>query len=158
VKIFLPLFHTYAFVFVSAFDRMKGRLYFMKSSKIFLMKKICAALCAFTVPRIASAQNPQGDLQGLVVNMGYIVNLLVPIVSTLVVVFFFWGLAMFVLSAGDEEQAKKGKNIMIWGIFSLFLMITIWGIVGFMQNTIGNTYGPASIDVTLPGITPGQVL
>jgi hypothetical protein len=130
----------------------------MKIYKIFLMKKICVALCVFAVPFGVFAQNPQGDLQGLVVNMGYVVNLLVPIASTLVVVFFFWGLAMFVLAAGDEEQSQKGKRIMIGGILALFVMVTIWGIVGFMQNSIGNTYGPANINVTLPGIAPGQVI
>jgi hypothetical protein len=47
---------------------------------------------------------------------------------------------------------------MIGGILALFVMVTIWGIVGFMQNSIGNTYGPANINVTLPGIAPGQVI
>ncbi|MFA5830669.1 MAG: pilin [Candidatus Paceibacterota bacterium] len=122
------------------------------------MKKIFIVLGAFAMPFIASAQNSQGNLQGLVQLIGNIVNLLVPIVSTLVVIFFFWGLAMYVLAAGDEEKAKEGKSIMIWGVLALFVMVTIWGIIGFMQNTIGNTSGPMGVDtIELPSVVPSRV-
>ena len=121
------------------------------------MKKILIVLGAFAAPFIASAQNTAGNLQGLVGLVGTIVNMLVPIVSTLVVVFFFWGLAMYVLAAGDEDKAKEGKSIMIWGVLALFVMTTIWGIIGFMQTTIGNVGGPTGAQtITLPDVTPSN--
>jgi len=116
------------------------------------MKKILIVLGTLATPFIASAQNTQGNLQGLVQLTGNIVNMLVPIVSTLVVVFFFWGLAMYVLSAGNEEKQGEGKSIMIWGVLALFIMATIWGIIGFMQNTLGNTAGPQSVNINAPQV------
>jgi heme/copper-type cytochrome/quinol oxidase subunit 2 len=121
------------------------------------MRKIFILSISLAMPFAAFAQNEAGNLQGLVQLSGNLVNMMLPIVSTLVVVFFFWGLAKYVLAAGDEEKAKQGKSIMIWGVLALFVMVTIWGIIGFMQNTLGNTGSATAGTITLPGVTPGQV-
>jgi hypothetical protein len=120
------------------------------------MKKISIALGILATPFIASAQNTQGNLQGFIQLSGTIVNLLVPIVSTLVVVFFFWGLAKYVLAAGDDEKAKEGKSIMIWGVLALFVMTTVWGIIAFMQNTVGNNKNVTVGNIVAPTVTPSQ--
>jgi hypothetical protein len=36
---------------------------------------------------------------------------------------------------------------MIWGIVALFVMMSVWGIVGFFQKEFG-------LEVTVPGKTP----
>jgi hypothetical protein len=118
------------------------------------MKKIFT-LSALALPGIAFAQGT-GDLTSFVEVMGNIVNLLVPLTSTLAVVFFFYGLAKYILNSGDEEKRKEGKSIMIWGILAMFVLVTIWGIIGFMQNTIGNEAGPTNVDVDLPDVASTQ--
>lgn len=119
------------------------------------MKKAFIVLGTLATPFIASAQNTRGDLQGLVELAGDMVNLLVPIVSTLVVLFFFWGLAQYVLAAGDEEKAKEGKSIMIWGAIALFVMVSIWGIIGFLQQTLGTRNTSTETEmIQLPDIAP----
>jgi len=105
----------------------------------------------------AGAQNTTGDLGGFVNVVGVIVTLLVPIVSTLAIVFFFYGLAKYVLNSGDEEKKEEGKNIMIWGVLAMFVLVTIWGIVGFLQKTVGNTQGPNNINIDLPDVHPSFV-
>jgi len=119
------------------------------------MKKAFIVLGTLATPFIASAQNTTGDLEGLVVLAGSMVNMLVPIVSTLVVLFFFWGLAQYVLAAGDEEKAKEGKSIMIWGAIALFVMVSIWGIIGFLQQTLGTRNTNTQTEtVELPNVVP----
>ena len=117
---------------------------------------VLATLGAFSMPFIASAQG-NGDLTSFVLVMGNIVNLLVPLVSTLAIVFFFYGLAKYVLNAGDEEKKAEGKNIMIWGVLAMFVLVTIWGIIGFLQKTAGNTQGPSNINVDLPDVVPSNI-
>jgi uncharacterized membrane protein len=104
------------------------------------------------LPSIAFAQ----DLTAFVTYMSGIVGALVPIASTLAVVFFFWGLAKFILNSGDEEKRKEGKDIMIWGILALFVLVTIYGIIGFMQETLGNDGTVTTLDLTLPGTKAGD--
>lgn len=113
-------------------------------------------ISAFAAPLFAGAQGT-GDLTSFVRVVGNIVNLLVPLVSTLAIVFFFYGLAKYVLNAGDEEKKAEGKNIMIWGVLAMFVLVTIWGIIGFLQKTAGNTQGPANINIDLPDVTPSNI-
>lgn len=96
-------------------------------------------------------------LSTLVSNMGGIVNQLIPIFSTIVVLSFFYGLIKYVLSAGNDEASKQAKSYMIRGIIGMFVLATIWGIVGFIQQTVGNKNAPTIVNVTLPSLTPGTV-
>lgn len=59
---------------------------------------------------------------------------LVVLVISLAVVFFLWGMAMFVLKADDETERAKGKQRMIWGLITLFVMVSVWGVVNFLQD------------------------
>ena len=121
------------------------------------MKKTLVIFGSLMAPWLASAQGT-GDLASFVFVIGNIVNILVPIVSTLAVVYFFYGLATFILSAGDEDKAKKGKGIMIWGVVAMFIIVTIFGIIGFMQQTIGNTIGPRQQVIETPNVIPSGVI
>jgi hypothetical protein len=119
------------------------------------MKKIIL-IGAVLAPSFAFAVDAT-PLSTFVANMGGIVNQLIPIFSTIVVLAFFYGLIKYVLSAGDDEASKKAKSYMIRGIIGMFVLGTIWGIVGFLQQTIGNKNAPTVVNVTLPSFTPGQV-
>lgn len=58
----------------------------------------------------------------------------VVLVISLAVVFFLWGMAKFILKAGDEAERAKGKQVMFWGIITLFIMVSVWGIINFLQD------------------------
>lgn len=90
-------------------------------------------------------------------NMGGVVDQLIPILSSVVVLVFFYGLVKYVLSAGDDDASKKAKSYMIRGIIGMFVLATIWGIIGFIQQTIGNTRPPTIVNGVLPSLTTGTV-
>ncbi len=64
-----------------------------------------------------------------------IINGLIPIVLAITVLIFFWGLAMYLLDAGNAERKGDGIRIMVMGIAALFVMVSIWGIIGVLQQT-----------------------
>lgn len=73
-----------------------------------------------------------------------VLDLLIPIVITLAVVIFFFGLAMYLVKAGEDK--KKGLDIMIFGIITLFVMVAVWGLVEVVANTFDiNTGGTTSL-------------
>jgi len=74
-------------------------------------------------------------IQGLIGIIVGILRLLVPVVIALALLYFFWGLAKFILRADDEAEREKGKQIMLWGIIALFVILTIWGIIAVLQTT-----------------------
>src|SRR3989338_4030248 len=53
----------------------------------------------------------------------------------LAVVFFLYGILKYITAGDDEEKRGKMKNVMIYGIIGLFVMISFWGIVNILINT-----------------------
>ncbi|NTV44805.1 MAG: hypothetical protein HGA67_03880 [Candidatus Yonathbacteria bacterium] len=68
-----------------------------------------------------------------------VLDLLIPIVITLAVVIFFFGLALYLVKADDDKE--KGRNIMIYGIITLFVMVAVWGLVEVLANTFDVNIG-----------------
>ena len=52
-------------------------------------------------------------------------------------VFFIWGLAIFIRDSGNPEKKEEGRNKMVWGIITLFVIVSLWGIVAFIGRTFG---------------------
>src|SRR3989338_10536882 len=57
------------------------------------------------------------------------------ILVALAVVFFLYGILKYITAGDDEEKRGKMKNVMIYGIIGLFVMISFWGIVNILINT-----------------------
>ncbi len=107
------------------------------------MKKILAILFALLLPSLVLAQ--AGTISGLIKSIVDILGLLVPLIFALALLYFFWGLGQFILNAGSEDGREKGKHVMLWGVIALFVMVSIWGIVGILDDTFFRTSaGPAS--------------
>ena len=100
------------------------------------MKKLAIAATMFVVPMIAAAQ-ALTNVQALVVSIGNIINIAIPIVFALAMLYFFFGLAQYILASGDETKKEEGKNKMIWGMIALFVMSAVWGIILWVGSAIG---------------------
>ena len=81
-----------------------------------------------------------------------LVRNLIPIFFALALVYFFWGVAMYVRNAGDAKKASDGKSIMIHGAIAIAVMSSIFGIAAALQGLFGidQTSG-----ITLPTTIPG---
>lgn len=66
-----------------------------------------------------------------------IVVSVIPLLFTLATAAFIWGIIQYFLNPENEENRKKGKSFMIWGIIALFVMVSMWGLVGVIGNTFG---------------------
>jgi hypothetical protein len=62
---------------------------------------------------------------------------LIQIAITFAVVYFIWGVVQYVLSADNMEERKKSKQIMLWGILAIFVIVSVWGIINFFRTTFG---------------------
>jgi len=56
---------------------------------------------------------------------------------TFALVAYFWGVATNIPHFGDEKGAEKRKSFFFWGLIIFFVMVSIWGIVQLLQNTLG---------------------
>jgi hypothetical protein len=111
-----------------------------------MKKYTLAALSFMLLPMVAAAQSPFSDLLEEV--QGFI-NDLIPLLIGLAVVFFLYTLARFMLSAGDPEKQKNAKGMMIYGIVVLVVMVSVWGLVNFVVDTLD--LGGADVnDIPIP--------
>jgi len=99
------------------------------------MKKIIAGALAFS-PLFAFAQ-ALGEVDILVVSLQSILTTLIPVTFAVALLFFFWGVAKYILAAGDEEAKGQGQRIMIGGIIGIFVIAAIFGIVEFIGSNLG---------------------
>lgn len=100
--------------------------------KIIVVSSIVFGTLSF--PHVVQAQvRDFADFVGLLLNG--ILNPLIVIIITLALIYFLWGMANFILRADDEQARAKGKQIMIWGIIALFVMVSVWALVAILENT-----------------------
>ena len=98
------------------------------------MKKIALLVASLTTPLFAFAQT---DFKTFVSQIVEVIQLLISLLAALALLSFFWGLAKFILSSGDEKKIQEGKDIMIWGTIGLFVMVSIWGILALLYGELG---------------------
>jgi ABC-type Fe3+-siderophore transport system permease subunit len=65
-----------------------------------------------------------------------LLNNLIPILIGLAVLLFIWGLLKYI--RGDGEEAKKeGIKVVGYGIVSIFVMVSLWGIIHLIGSVLG---------------------
>lgn len=127
--------------------------YFNKASKFTSFKKaIVFSLIFVAGGSIASAQNFTGNLKTLIDDLtNNVIGAAGTLFMALAVVAFFFGMAQFIYASRDADttKMKNGKQFMIWGIISLFVIFSIYGIIRFAQTNLGIQ---GSSDIEIPTI------
>jgi len=112
--------------------------------------KFSIAVSSF-LPMFVFAQQVGGaDIDSIFGKINSVLSSIVPILLTLALIYFFWGLVKYIMSAGEESARKDGKWMMIWGIIALFVMVSVWGLVA----TVGNITGVGSVDAPDTDLIP----
>lgn len=97
------------------------------------------SLITLLFPSMLVAQTPQNfrQVSDLFVDL---LTSLIPILVGGAMLVFFWGLIKYLTKINDANAHKQGKDLMLWGIVTIFVMLSLWGIVRFMQRSIGISY------------------
>ena len=114
------------------------------------MKKVIIATLALA-PALAFAQQLD-SIRQLLTSIGSLISIALPIVVALGLLGFFWGLVKFIFAQGNEEAKADGKKIMLWGVVSFFVMVSVWGLVKFIGNQLNINQGETIIVPVVPGV------
>ncbi len=99
------------------------------------MKKILyLSAPTFFFPFVAFAQTDVSDLFNIVID---IFDVIIPILITLALIYFLWGVARYVMAQGDESAQSEARAMMIHGVIALFVIISVWGLVAVLNATFG---------------------
>lgn len=54
---------------------------------------------------------------------------------------FLWGIVKFVFFGSSNDKLRtEGRSYMLYGILTLFVMTSLWGIIHLMQSLLGPSY------------------
>lgn len=101
----------------------------------------------FVFPLLTFAQERSRGTKELLIGIGKLVDLLIPGGMIFALIYFVFGMAIFIKNAGNEEGREVGKFKMKWGIISLFVIASIWGIVIFFQRELALPMSPGLMPV-----------
>lgn len=123
----------------------------MKKALIFLSLAVGTVLIASAQSPVQTQQAVNGTgLLSLLSLAQLIVTRLVPFAVGLAVLAFFWFLVEFIWKgSGDATKRSEGLKGMGMSVLALFVMVSIWGLVGFLGSMFNINQGGS---VPIPGI------
>jgi hypothetical protein len=77
------------------------------------------------------------SLEGVVAYLARIMNSLVYVIVGAALVMFLYGILKLSFIDGQKpESREQSRKFMMWGIVSLFVMVSVWGLVKILQATV----------------------
>jgi len=88
-------------------------------------------LSLLIIPTSVFAQTTAGSVLQVITNL---VEQIIPILFAAALAFFVYGVIKYVI-AGDADNKSEARSFLIKGIIGLFVITSVWGLVGVIQNT-----------------------
>jgi len=96
-----------------------------------MKKTVLIAASFFALPLVAFAA-PLQNIADIIGSVGGIVKMLIPLMVGVAIVYFFYGLVKYI----QNPELKEGRKTMLAGILAIFIMVSLWGIVIFAQQSL----------------------
>ncbi len=89
-----------------------------------------------SIPYVQAAINPATF--GKIVNpiIEHIVYPIIILMFGVALVIFVYGILQMIVHGSDEESLKKGKSTILYGTLGMFIMVSAWGIIYLISNTV----------------------
>ncbi len=106
------------------------------------IRALSVALLALPTVALASAPRTFEELANLIVE---ILDSGVGLLVLAGIVIYFYGVSTNIMKMSDEG-GQKARAYFVWGILVIFVMVSIWGILDLLQNTLfgNNPYNPTT--------------
>jgi ABC-type dipeptide/oligopeptide/nickel transport system permease subunit len=113
------------------------------------MYKKFLPIVLFVLPVFAFAQT--GTVDDVLMNFMNLLLAVSKLMAPLAMLFFFYQLIQFIKASKEGATTlEKNKDMLIYSGIILFVMVGIWSIVGYIQQSIGPTVTNSDIRETPP--------
>lgn len=109
-------------------------------------------------PALVSAQGYFGQIDDFFLRVqGFIGDILIPLIFAAALLMFIYGMfKFFILGGHNKESQEEGKQLILWAVIGLVLMVSIWGIVNIIAGGLFGASADAPELPTLPGSPSGN--
>jgi apolipoprotein N-acyltransferase len=88
----------------------------------------------------------------LITQIQRVLDRVLPLLVSLSVIGFFWFMLRFVwVGVDNPEERKKARTGVMWSLLTIFVMVSLWGIITFIASTLGVGVGGEMLEFRLPG-------
>ena len=77
-----------------------------------------------------------------------VINPLIAILFAAAMVYFLYGLLVFILNAGNEAKRTEGKSHLMWGLIGMTIMVSTYAILAMGLRTVGVTGADVPNEIT----------
>ncbi|MBY0310380.1 hypothetical protein K2Q16_04540 [Patescibacteria group bacterium] len=114
------------------------------------------SLLALSLPIMASAQfDPDGGPLGstLANLISFSHDYIIPFILGLGFLFFVWGMFLYFIKGGADDDAKtKGKSLIIYALSGFIIIFIFWGVVEMLAESTGLQQSNLELEIpVLPG-------
>ena len=74
----------------------------------------------------------------------YLLNPILQVITFTAFLYFLFGVMMFIWhksKGGEGDDINNGKRHLVWGLFGLFIVFSINGILALLNSTVGGLFG-----------------
>jgi len=101
------------------------------------MKYILSVLALLSVPAFVFAQTNTVS-SSITKFISFLNDYLVPLIFALAFIVFLWGIVKyFFIGGGNDESRSEGRQFIMYGIIGFVIMLSLWGIVALISNSLG---------------------
>lgn len=61
---------------------------------------------------------------------------IIPLLFAIALLVFIYGVVKYVIAGDGSDDREEGRWFMIYGIVGLFVMVSVWGLVGLVSNSV----------------------
>ena len=92
---------------------------------------------SFAISNPACQNNETSDgLVGVIAKISDLFKAILPVLIAFGVLYFIWGVIQYMIADGEEAKTK-GRDTIVYGIIGLAVIVSIWGLVAILGQTLG---------------------
>ena len=84
----------------------------------------------------------------------YIIDPALLVIFALGFLLFVYGLVEFLLKINEGGKNEEGKQHMVWGVVGMLVMVSVYGILSLIDNTLGLDFSNPDVsrlnNITIP--------
>ena len=112
------------------------------------------ALAQGSVPPLPGGIGGGGAFDTVIAVLTDSINIIIVFLFLVATVIFLWGIVRYISAGGDEGKIEEARNLIIWGIIFLAVMVAVWGFVYVVLDFIFGSEG--SVPIPDAGGVPQQ--
>ncbi len=103
---------------------------------------IIGASLAPTIVHAVTLTNPLGETDPRLL-IARLISGVLSVIGSIALLMFIYGGLLWMTSGGKPEQVKKGKDILIWAVLGIVLIVSAYVVVNALMNAMlsGNVAG-----------------